>query len=726
MRLNPSHKVTTYLMVFCAFAALALSGELSTLLIAVGIVAIVASWKWEPHRFRLERFHNLWTVIAVCAFCYTLFSMLFRGDFLLAGCRFLVVLLLIKLFNRRGLRDYQHIYILTFLVLVAGTVLNTEFTYGIFFLGYVVAFTWALILFHLRRAIETHYPPRESRASSHSSPQQQPPQIIGKPFFFGTALISISIFCAASLLFLMVPRIGFGLFFSKSRSAVTMTGFSDGVKLGGHGTIKTDKTVVMRVKVDAAYQGRSAPSLHWRGVAFNRYHGGQWSRTKTAPKSRRTVTLTRGKEIHHLLYNEPTPTRSTLDTRMEGALRQEIYLEPLGYDVLFAAAMPLAFEFDAKWRRKNPRTDHNDEIRFAHASGAKYTVYSAIKSPPPSQLRNAPAKIPEGYEVYLQIPDEVSEPVKQLAQKITKDANTPYDKLMAIHRWLQSNMSYTLRMKSPGDIEPLHFFLLERKQGHCEYFSSAMAILARIVGIPTRNVNGFLGGEWNEYDQYIAVRAGDAHSWMEAYFHGVGWVAFDPTPSAEVDSGRGDENALNQMRRLLDTLRFKWFKWVIEYDLYRQLSLFKKLGKSLGGGSSTIKHRMRNTGQWLKNRSRPVLLLVILVCVIVVMFAALHYRNKDRHSRKQQRKRHSEVAAIYRRVAALLGKYGHLRIPSHTPREHALALRQQNTPGAEPFAELTETYYAAEYGADSDPALVTNARLLEKAVVRALPQKRSR
>ena len=70
------------------------------------------------------------------------------------------------------------------------------------------------------------------------------------------------------------------------------------------------------------------------------------------------------------------------------------------------------------------------------------------------------------------------------------------------------------------------FFLFDRKKGHCEYFASAFAVLARAANIPTRTVNGFLGGEWNEYRGYVAVRAGDAHSWDEVYFPGSGWVTF--------------------------------------------------------------------------------------------------------------------------------------------------------------------------------------------------------
>src|SRR5690606_9489454 len=84
-------------------------------------------------------------------------DVLVGGDFLLGGAHFLLYLLVAKLCNRRTCKDYQHVYVLSFLMLVSGTVLNAELTYGLFFLGYVVAATWALILFHLRREMEDNF-----------------------------------------------------------------------------------------------------------------------------------------------------------------------------------------------------------------------------------------------------------------------------------------------------------------------------------------------------------------------------------------------------------------------------------------------------------------------------------------------------------------------------------------------------------------------------------------
>jgi hypothetical protein len=87
-------------------------------------------------------------------------------------------------------------------------------------------------------------------------------------------MVSLVIFLGSTMLFLAIPRIGFGLFVQKSRSGVHLAGFSDGIELGAHGVIKRDRTVVMRVEVDEEWEGERAASLHWRGAAFDRYENG--------------------------------------------------------------------------------------------------------------------------------------------------------------------------------------------------------------------------------------------------------------------------------------------------------------------------------------------------------------------------------------------------------------------------------------------------------------------
>ena len=97
---------------------------------------------------------------------------------------------------------------------------------------------------------------------------------------------------------------------------------------------------------------------------------------------------------------------------------------------------------------------------------------------------------------------------------------------------MRARFTYTLNLTGkPGD-DPLAHFLFETRAGHCEYFASAMTIMLRTLGIPTREVNGFLPGEYNDLGGDYIVRASDAHSWVEVYFPGNGWMTFDPTPPA--------------------------------------------------------------------------------------------------------------------------------------------------------------------------------------------------
>src|SRR5438445_13833159 len=90
---------------------------------------------------------------------------------------------------------------------------------------------------------------------------------------------------------------------------------------------------------------------------------------------------------------------------------------------------------------------------------------------------------------------------------------------------------YTLELPRVRPADSLANFLFERKQGHCEYFASAMAVMLRTLHIPSRVVNGFRTGEFNDLTGNYVVRASNAHSWVEAYFPGYGWVSFDPTPA---------------------------------------------------------------------------------------------------------------------------------------------------------------------------------------------------
>jgi hypothetical protein len=121
----------------------------------------------------------------------------------------------------------------------------------------------------------------------------------------------------------------------------------------------------------------------------------------------------------------------------------------------------------------------------------------------------------------------------ELAQQLKSGADTPYAYTLAVNRYLHEGFTYTERPPAPAEgVTPLESFLFDSKAGYCQHYSAAMALLLRMGGIPARVATGFSPGGFSKRKQAWIVRDTDAHSWVEAWFEGFGWVTLDPTPSA--------------------------------------------------------------------------------------------------------------------------------------------------------------------------------------------------
>ena len=732
MRFAVAHKTATYLMVGSAYLAMTTGGALPPALTLGGLIALILSWWWEPPRIRYERWALPWTIASVLALVYAVLTAIITGDFLGVGGQFLLWLIVTKSFNRRVAKDWQQMYLLAFLMLVAGCVLNPELSYGLCFLGFVISSTWAMTLFHLRREMEDNLLVKHAadRASERVEVRRilDSRRIVGGRFFLGTGLLSFGVFVAAAAVFLALPRVGIG-FFLKSRGGLTLSGFSDGVKLGGHGVIKNDPTVVMRVEVDSKVGGRQAPEIHWRGVAFDNYSKGQWTRSAVAPLTQQTLEEGEASsggylDRRFLRWDERALTSQEIDEVSERLVKQQIWLEPLDSDVLFGAGQPRIVEYEHVLRRRKMPVEHNDEIRLTHGNTVHYAVYSQLAPPPIDELRAASGPLPASYGVYLELGPEITARTRAKALEITTGLTNNYDKAIAIDRWLKSNLTYTLELDDPGRREAVDFFLFDRKKGHCEYFASAFAVLARAAGIPVRNVNGFLGGEWNEYKGYVAVRAGDAHSWDEVYFPGSGagksrreghWVTFDPTPPADIDVlGRGGDGWRAKLGRFLDTLRFQWSKWVLEYDLASQLALFRSIGSAIKDAALAAKRGALHVKD-VAVEHWPITLAVLGAPGLLLLRRRRRSLDPGRASRGERRER-STVAELYDQVAKALARSGVVRDSQTTPRELATRMTERADPAAVQVGELTELYYAAEWGGRRDPAAEGRAQLLVREI----------
>jgi len=161
-----------------------------------------------------------------------------------------------------------------------------------------------------------------------------------------------------------------------------------------------------------------------------------------------------------------------------------------------------------------------------------YTVKSALVKPTVAQMRQAGTNYPEWVsERYLQLPEDFSENVRELALQLAAEKNTPYDVASATTNYLRSEIIYNEKIPAPPkNIDPIEWFLIIQKEGFCNYAASANVVMLRAAGIPARLAVGFAQGERDEEGNFL-IKQGNAHAWTEVYFPEIGWVEFEATSS---------------------------------------------------------------------------------------------------------------------------------------------------------------------------------------------------
>jgi transglutaminase-like putative cysteine protease len=222
-------------------------------------------------------------------------------------------------------------------------------------------------------------------------------------------------------------------------------------------------------------------------------------------------------------------------------LVQRILREPVEGGVLFG--MDVAQQLQGSVHRLE--RDVNGGLYAADQTGdrVRYTVASRRDhwsdeqlgtdvARPPRENRGAILSAEGAGERYLQVP-QLSEAVSTLARAITQGAATDAERVRAIEQYLLKNGRYsdTPPVVDPADERsPLEAFLFDGMEAHCEYYASALVILARSVGIPARLVNGFAGGRENQLGGFVELSRSHAHAWAEVHYERAGWVRYDATP----------------------------------------------------------------------------------------------------------------------------------------------------------------------------------------------------
>ena len=708
------HKLVTYLIAGLGLFALTLGGELGIVpSLALGIGLVLSFFAEEPLIAR-EEWVRGWTFAVVALFALQVMRGLGGEPLLALGLEYAGFLQISRLMNRRTARDHQQIAVLAFLHLIAATVLSSSLGYAAIFIGFVIVTPWMLALSHLRREIEGYYPgggTREAQTVADVRRVLASRRVVGPGFLAATAALVLPIFAITIALFLLFPRVGMG-FLSFGRGTGQQTaGFGRDVELGGFGVIRDDPTVILRVSVPDDPSPSRDRTFRMRGTSFDHYDGRRWSRSPSGG-----VGLRRLSDYYQIVrWRDETDRRFVIDL---DHLDEPVIFLPAG---TVGIGVPPRIRGGAELGRQVYASPGHD-FRYLDDDDLGL-AYTAWVSRTPDEV-GVETLTDDERSAYLQRPAAM-ERIARLAERVTEGAQSDAERARLVERYLRDSgtFEYTLRQPDTRGRDPLEVFLFEARRGHCEYFSTAMAMMLRSLGIPARNVTGLVGGRFNEYGQYYALRQGDAHSWVEAHVDGR-WTTFDPTPAGRAELGPMD-GPLADLSALIDALRTRWSRDVVGYDLRVQtralrdaltwLSRFRGSNdeREEPGASDAISEGETPYWPWL------------VAATALALLVALRFRRRQRAGDRSERAAPEALAAarLYRELERALKKRGRPRPSSHTPSEHADALRREGFPSADAVAEVTHRYVGARWGAEPlDPKEIARLKALiarvrtEKAV----------
>ncbi|MBX9658992.1 MAG: DUF3488 and transglutaminase-like domain-containing protein [Nitrospiraceae bacterium] len=703
MPFNQALRLSSVLLAAAAFIGLALGTNLPEwLLLLTGvslIVTLLRALDVDRLRHVLARIRlstTAWNVLTVMAFAGFWVDLAWiSADLLAAGVHFLMILMVVKLFNLEQRRDYLHLYAISLMAILGSAASTTDLWYLPVFLAYLLMGVWTLLLYQLTKEADPgHNMPSLSEGVAITPKGRQ--QVTSELFWLANGL-AVGALCLTVLIFFTIPRVSAGFGQKGSGEGLRTSGFSETVDLGMIGPIKRDPGIVMRVELPDR-TGLQSDRFYLRGMAYDRYDGKSWT-TRLSHRRALAESPAGTFTVRHVSSRSPRP--------LGQLIRQTILLEALDTAVLFAAPYPESVSGQFLAIQSDPTGAIY--LPFPTSSRIEYTVHSRPATVVPADLQFQPALYTEVFsQHFLQLP-ESSERVEALAREITGSKTSAYEKAQAIEAYLSRNYRYSLDISPGKQTRPLEAFLFERKTGYCEHYATAMVVLLRNVGVPARLVTGFLATEWNEYGNYYLVRQRDAHAWVEVHLPNSGWVTMDPTPAVSEPVGDSQWFAAS---RVIDTLRLRWNRFFVQYNAADQLAVVRGLKE----GTTVVRDRAWSSvssvfapvgdlaGQLLSRVAEGNVRLMVgfLSFVVLGLGLAIWLVQRKPWSRwMSSNTRHGHdavISQIYRNVLKQIAHYGIVKAEHTTPREFSLVVRNQWAAAAESVSMITELYCRGRFG----------------------------
>ena len=632
--------------------------------------------RWTPPK-RLE---------GIAGLCYLGFFVIdwyfLSDDWIAAPVHLLLFLGVLRLFTASTPRDFRFVQTLALLQMLAAAL-----SASVYFLVFLASFVmFGIATLAGAEVLRSGGKPHQVivRTGLHSFGWR----LTGLTFFIASTIVVI-----AAGMFFILPRSAHAAFQHLAPYRAQFPGLSNVVTLGAIGEIQQNDSALLHVRMSSQLKPEN---LKWRGMVLSTFDGHTWSQgTHESP----VIHVERG---FAKLGNRPPHAPW---------FQYEVRMQDLDSDILFLAGRPQMAGLAVASIYGS--SDVGYRVPGRAPGPFTYTGYSVLEEPGATVSPLAADVRTE----YLKLP--ATDPrVLELARSWTAGGSGPLFEARAIEQHLRTDFSYTLELPSQQMADPLAHFLFERRKGHCEYFASAMAVMLRTRGIPSRIATGFQSGVMNPLNGWLILRASDAHSWVEGWIEGRGWVTFDPTPSGSLH----EKPAWRQQARFyMDAFEVFWGEWVVGYDFERQLRLAADMHDTSRVTSGNWLDRLAAGATWLntefpKRASQWWMPVTAVLAgggalLFVLVWLTKHFAGRGRLARlKGGGGQRSDATMLYQRALRALSRRGVDKQAFVTAGEFAHSLG--TTESGRLVAEITNHYDRLRFGGDPTAA----ARMFELVI----------
>ncbi len=684
-------KALVYLVALNGFVALYAVPQFSKATLGMLILLVIPSWFVLRGSEPFKHYARAWNVVTVIFLVGSTAEMFInhRAPHLTLTYQ-LSFLQLNKLFNVKRPKDYMQMWFLALMMVVIGATVSPSPLFPLLLTPFLFLTIFAFALISLERDSLAVSPKQTAKELGRRGDKRF------RSFYRVMGGMGVVAFVAAGVVFMTLPRVNpamtyYSLPSYQLENQIYLSGFTNQVQLGAMVKILQDPTVVMEVEISG--KTLAPEQLYFRGGALDSFDGVNWQKSSALRECTEYDQELPGELIAFAPLSE-----------IGDLVKQKVSYRNFPTNILFSLPH-LVGVGGVEGRVRRDRTDSFTLISKERLR--KYEAYSAVIDDEAHE-KSIPAladmhSFPSASDYYEVPPQLHTSKFQALAQRMTQGAHDDMSKARAIEHYLMNRYGYRLGVKAGPRENPLERFLLYDKQGYCEFFASAMVILLRNLEIPGRLVVGFHGGVYDQAAGIYRIRQMDAHTWVEAYIRGHGWVRFDPTPPPPLEI-YSDRLVFKSLKDFYERAAVKWHQFVLSYDTTWEQRLASGIGKHLGKlyqqvvTQSMIHRFLKRMSQ---NITQPsIIALAAILLALNILVARIYYRIRRRGMRTLFLSRGTwrSTHQLYLRIVKAISGRRQEKAWAQTPREFALVLADQGQKDRQVVEQLMDIYYGLRYG----------------------------